>query len=137
MSISDRKRRGEWAEVQFMAKASAHGLRVSRPWGDTFQYDFVVDDGAGCLSRVQVKSTKGTSRGRHVINVCGSERAYPVGAFEFLAAFVIPEDAWFIIPAEVIHGYTGIVIHIRPEKTTYAEYRDAWHQFRARRNTKG
>jgi hypothetical protein len=32
--IQDKKKRGEWAESVFMARAGEHGLPVSRPWGE-------------------------------------------------------------------------------------------------------
>jgi hypothetical protein len=40
------KRRGEWAEFQFMAKTAKLGLAVSNPWGDLARYDMVI--GAAC-----------------------------------------------------------------------------------------
>ncbi len=49
------KRLGEVAEAAFMAKAAALGFGVSKTWGDSDRYDFIVDGGAG-LWRVQVKS---------------------------------------------------------------------------------
>jgi hypothetical protein len=42
-SLRHPKRRGEWVELQFMARAHAHGLVVSKPWGDSARYDFVVE----------------------------------------------------------------------------------------------
>ena len=50
------KKRGEWVELQFVARAAHHGLTVSKPWGDTARYDFIVEHG-GRFQRVQVKST--------------------------------------------------------------------------------
>ena len=50
------KLRGEWMELLFMTRATEHGLRVMRPWGDSSRYDFVVETG-GRFLRVQVKST--------------------------------------------------------------------------------
>jgi hypothetical protein len=46
------KSRGEWAELQFMAKAAKFGLRVLRPWGEMARYDMVIDND-GRLVRVQ------------------------------------------------------------------------------------
>jgi hypothetical protein len=40
--ISDKKKRGEWAESVFMAGAAEHGLPVSKPWGEMSSYDFVI-----------------------------------------------------------------------------------------------
>jgi hypothetical protein len=50
------KRRGEWAELQFMAKAAKFGLRISKPWGESARYDMVIETG-GRFLRVQIKST--------------------------------------------------------------------------------
>ncbi|MGC2328565.1 MAG: hypothetical protein WA604_17770, partial [Candidatus Sulfotelmatobacter sp.] len=33
--IKDPKARGEWVESVFMARASEHGLAVSKPWGES------------------------------------------------------------------------------------------------------
>jgi hypothetical protein len=40
--MKDQKVRGEWAEMKFMTCAAEHGLRASKPWGDSNSYDFVV-----------------------------------------------------------------------------------------------
>jgi hypothetical protein len=50
------KRRGEWAEMCFMMRAAELGLEVSKPWGETARYDFLVERG-GHTARVQVKSS--------------------------------------------------------------------------------
>src|SRR5437667_5576350 len=49
------KRRGEMAEAKFLAKASELGFAVSKTWGDSDAYDFIVQTG-GRLWKVQVKS---------------------------------------------------------------------------------
>jgi hypothetical protein len=55
MKIKHAKKRGEWAELKFMAAAAEQGLCVTKPWGETAQYDFVVEHKARFV-RVQVKS---------------------------------------------------------------------------------
>jgi hypothetical protein len=40
--IKNKKVRGEWAEMKFMACAAEHGLCVSKPYGDSNSYDLVV-----------------------------------------------------------------------------------------------
>ena len=40
----------------FMARAAREGLQVSKPYGDSASYDFIVECRARC-PRVQVKST--------------------------------------------------------------------------------
>ena len=52
---------GEQAECAFMKAAMDRGLVVSKPFGDSARYDFIVD-ADGRLSRVQVKSAWVLSR---------------------------------------------------------------------------
>jgi len=54
--MKDKKVRGEWAEMKFMTCAAEHGLCVSKPWGDSNSYDFVVGR-PGHFVAVQVKCT--------------------------------------------------------------------------------
>ena len=54
--IKNHKKRGEWAELRFMARAAEHGFHVTKPWGDSARYDFAIDH-RGRFLRVQVKST--------------------------------------------------------------------------------
>src|SRR5712691_10427967 len=51
------KRMGELSELDFLRKAMGMGMIVSKPWGDSYRYDFVVDTG-GRLWRAQVRSTE-------------------------------------------------------------------------------
>jgi hypothetical protein len=98
------KRRGEWAEVQFMARAAQHGLRITFPWGEMARYDVVVES-RGTFVRVQVKSTAyKRPEGCYICGAHPSARSEPYkrGDFDFLAAYVIPEDLWYIIPAKLI-----------------------------------
>jgi PD-(D/E)XK endonuclease len=62
VKIKHPKRRGEWAEMRFMAKAAENGLEVAKPYGEMSRYDFAVEY-EGKFVRVQVKSTM-ASHGR-------------------------------------------------------------------------
>jgi len=53
MKIKQPKRRGEWVELRFMAAAAENDLHVTRPWGDSAQYDFVVETNSRFM-RIQV-----------------------------------------------------------------------------------
>ena len=84
--IKHPKRRGEWVELQFMARAAAHGLTVSKPWGDSARYDFAVEHG-GRFSRVQVKSTYFYRPGAgYVCKFLPRNGSYSRKDIEFLAA---------------------------------------------------
>jgi hypothetical protein len=125
MSIKHAKRRGEWAELRFMARAAEEGLCISKPWGETAHYDFVVETG-GQLLRVQVKSTFSNRKGKYRCGVHGSSGAYLTDAFDFIAAYLVPEDLWYIIPARVIEGMEAIMISPKLKRARYGAYRDAW-----------
>ncbi len=101
--IEDKKRRGEWAEMIFTVRAAERGIAISKPWGDTTSYDFVVGR-PGRFRAVQVKCAifeiaEGLDKG-WLCTVCGSGRPYARGSFDFLAAYLVYEDAWYIIPEE-------------------------------------
>ena len=125
------KRRGEIAELEFLRKAVRLGFRVSKPYGDSDRYDFVVDTGEKLL-RVQVKSASRLSQGAYFISSqrCSNGRAIPykIGEIDYLAGYVFPEDAWFIIPVEAFVPRKSI--HVFPKERgkvgMYAEYREAW-----------
>ena len=125
--IKDKKQRGEWAESVFMARAAEHGLPVSKPWGDSESYDCVVGS-PGRFVAVQVKCTisKLRSGKGYVCSVCSSHKTYRAGSFDFLAAYIVFEDAWYIIPEEEIPGMKSISLHTKCNKSKYEKFRDAW-----------
>jgi hypothetical protein len=127
--IKGKKVRGEWAEMKFMARAAEHGLCVSKPWGDTSSYDFVVGR-PGHFVCVQVKSTITELFGGYVCNIRAGHHSYPAGAFDFLAAYVVFEDAWYIIPAGKIEGKVCLTLFPRSKKAKYEKYREAWKLLR-------
>ena len=127
--IKDKKKRGEWAESVFMARASEHGLPVSRPWGEMSSYDFVIGK-TGRFVSVQVKSTICQSGTGYDCTVRGGHKAYAPGSFDFVAAYVVPEDAWYIIPAKLIQGKKSIRLYPKLQTAKYEEYREEWRLLR-------
>jgi hypothetical protein len=128
--IADKKERGEWAEMVFMERAAERGIAVSRPWG-TRSYDFVVGH-PGRFLAVQVKCTifelgkDGVDKG-YMCSVCTSSRPYAQGSFDFLAAYLVYEDAWYIIPEAEILGKKTVSLATKSVESRYEEYREAWH----------
>jgi hypothetical protein len=133
------KDRGDWAELCFMARAAGEGLRVSKPYGEWAAYDvgvqYVDPRRDGRILRVQVKSTLYKRRGEgYSLNVMGPGRKpYPSGVLDFFAVYLIPIDAWYIIPYEVM-GRTNCSLHFTPDskRHKYASYREAWHLLRGK-----
>jgi hypothetical protein len=94
------KERGEWAEIRFVARATEQRFRVSKPWGDSAPYDVMVER-EGLTYRVQVKSTMRRARGgSYACHMPAGDRLlYVLEEIDFVAAYVIPADLWYIIPA--------------------------------------
>jgi len=126
--IENSKQRGEWAESVFMARASEQGLQVSKPWGDSNSYDFVVGT-QGKFVSVQVKSTIYEQETGYECTVRSSGK-YSLGSFDFLAAYVIPENSWYIIPAKLAAGKDCIMLYPGNRTAKYEPYREAWHMLR-------
>jgi hypothetical protein len=104
-------------------------LEVSKPWGDTRSYDFVVGR-PGRFVAVQVKSTifeiGEDEESGYLCTVCSSSRPYQRGSFDYLAAYVVYEDAWYILPEEDILGKKSVSLSTHCLEARYEEYREAW-----------
>ncbi len=128
-TIKQRKQRGEWAELRFMARASEQGLLVSKPWGDTSRYDFIVEH-AGKLMRVQVKSTtfRRYRQRSYICTLCATEgQPYTTGQIDFVAAYIIPKNIWFIFPVAAILNYTQLTLSPHMKVSKNGPYQEAWH----------
>jgi hypothetical protein len=139
--IQNSKLRGEWAELRFMTRAAEHGIMVSRPWGDSAPYDLMLERN-GRVLLVQVKSTMRIVRGIYrchvpyarangetsVPPVPGRRPASRHSQIDFVAAYIIPEDLWYILPAPIVIGLSGH-ISLSPHRKghKYEPYQEAWH----------
>ena len=135
------KKVGEQAELAFMQRAVALGLTVARPFGDSAPYDVIVDRGPvrrrKRLVRVQVRSTRvPNSRCFRVsCRLQGDTRSFTADDIDFLAAWVVPYDAWYIIPAHKLPTSEIKLFPHVPRSTSRTErYREAWHLLGASRD---
>jgi hypothetical protein len=126
MKIRHPKARGEWAEMCFLPRATEEGLCVSKPWGDNDSYDAVTEYRRK-FNRVQVKCTIYKLRGAYVCRVAASHVPYTIEQIDFIAAYVIPIDTWYILPLKAVEGQEAIVITPDLEGSKYWKYREAWH----------
>ena len=60
------------------------------------------------------------------MRVRGSRGAYVVDAFDFIAAYLVPENFWYMIPADKIEGKEAIMISPKLETAKYRDNREAW-----------
>ncbi len=97
------KKRGELSELAFTLKAAGLGFAVAKPYGDSDRFDFIVYAGPH-FRRVQVRSTSSLQYGSYQLTVHrpvnGQAMPYTADEIDFLAAHIVPEDAWFLIPVQ-------------------------------------
>jgi hypothetical protein len=127
--IRDNKKRGEWAEAVFAARAAENGLTVSKPFGDSARFDCVVGS-TGKFVAVQVKCTiakQGSAKG-YICNLKTNNVKYEPGSFDFLAAYAILEDTWYLVPEKEIRGRSALSLCSTMPK--YERYREAWELLR-------
>jgi len=125
MSIRHPKARGEWAELRFMLRATELGLRVTKPWGDNSPYDLVIET-SGRFLRVQVKCTR-FRRGRsYKCHLDSNGHAYTPDQIDFIAAYIIPTDTWYILPIRATKGQKDLVLSPHLKQSKYKTYEEAW-----------
>jgi PD-(D/E)XK nuclease superfamily protein len=124
-----RKRKGEIGESAFLNKAVSLGFGVAKPWGDSDQYDFILDSGTR-LWRVQVKSAyRYSKKGYYRIHTTGElELPYTPEQVDVLVAYISPVRVWYVIPvADIVRA---ACIDFRPngryKRSRFEKYREAW-----------
>ena len=138
------KERGEWVELQFMAAAAKRRFAVSKPWGETQAYDVGIEHQGNYL-RVQVKSTTARSGAGYRCEFHPNhqkKRDYSIDQLDLFAAYVIPEDAWYLIPAGLLLGkrrrFMAMLCPITPPAKKacycYEPYRENWTLLSKSRN---
>ena len=94
------------------------------PFGEDTRYDVIVDTPQG-LRRVQIKTcTKPNKRGRFKLTVNygrSPRKSYTAEDCDFVAAYVVPLESWWIIPIDKVKTTT---IDIGNQ---HQESRSAWH----------
>jgi hypothetical protein len=134
IDIKNHKRRGEWAELRFMAEAAQRGLSVSKPWGESDRYDIGVEHN-GRFLRVQIKSVMHRVGPSYRCGVRASDRSRPYKRCEidFVAIYIIPESIWYVLPSDVALASANRNISLTPHLKghRYEPYKEAWHLLRS------
>ncbi len=125
-SVVNLRKLGEAAELVFMARAASLGFTVLRP-NSPCRYDLVLDTGRRLL-RIQVKSTATRRHGRYSVSLyaCDSRRRYTRRDLDFLAAWIIPLNAWYIIPARALCGRARVYFYPYRRSGWSERYRERW-----------
>jgi hypothetical protein len=128
------KLQGEFAEMLFWIKCAALNFILSKPWGDSSRYDFIVDF-RGRLSRVQVKSTSSFDGRSYIACIAsrprsGGKEYYTPKQVDFIAICVVPMDAWYIIPITELGRVDQVSLSPHVQHSKYERFREAWHLMR-------
>jgi PD-(D/E)XK endonuclease len=130
-----RSLQGELGEVAFMHKATSVGFSLALPYGHIHRYDFIVEGGTN-LWRVQVKTSTYLRGGLYCVALKRRTRrgllAYTPAEVDFIAAYIIPEQTWYIVPLREIADRPFMLFRPKgyPHRDIYAHYREAWHLLR-------
>lgn len=124
------KHQGDTAELRFMLLNHSLGHTIAKPFGDNAKYDLIVDIDNE-LQRVQVKSTrsKDTTSGIDCYRclVCSgavNKKMYSEDDIDYVAIYVIPEDAWYKIPIREIKAKSvRLYPHRKAKQEYYEKYR--------------
>src|SRR4029077_7260224 len=88
------------------------------------------------LWRVQVKASPQVINGLYHVNSCrrvnGRAVPYTAAEIDFFAAYIIPEDTWYILPVQEVVNRTSLLFRQKRDRKPglYDAYREAWHLLR-------
>jgi hypothetical protein len=133
------KRMGELSELDFLRKAMGMGFLVSKPWGDSDRYDFVVDTG-GRLWRVQVRSTEtrlgargyavhaSVYVGRKIVGLTAKD-------IDVLVGYIVPKNLWYVVPVRAFVPRKNLWFYPDGSKkgAMFEKYREAWWVMRGKK----
>ncbi|MGD1023526.1 MAG: group I intron-associated PD-(D/E)XK endonuclease [Candidatus Sulfotelmatobacter sp.] len=126
------KRMGELSELDFLRKAMGMGMIVSKPWGDSYRYDFVVDT-EGRLFRAQVRSTENRFGhrgyavhasvyvGRKIVGLTAKD-------IDVIVAYIVSRDIWYVVPVKAFAPRKNLWFYPDGSKkgAMFEKYREAW-----------
>src|SRR5208337_2825740 len=89
--------------------------------------DVFYDAGGGeWFVRVQVKSTMFLDRGGYTLTVRGWKGKYTGDPFDFVAAYLIPLDIWYILPVESFKMQGNVGLYPNLKRSKDGQYKEAW-----------
>src|SRR5258708_25373172 len=130
------KRTGELAEAAFVVKAAGLGYAVSKPWGDSERYDFILESGPRTW-RVQIKCTESLNANGYQVQSTYTDQKkkghYTAADIDVLVAYILPLDLWYVVPAHAFPESASLRFYpegnISGRRPRFEQFRDAWHLF--------
>ncbi|HZZ14633.1 MAG TPA: group I intron-associated PD-(D/E)XK endonuclease [Candidatus Sulfotelmatobacter sp.] len=126
------KMMGELGELDFLRKAMGMGMIVSKPWGDSYRYDFVCDTG-GKLWRVQVRATEYRMGARgYAVHASVYVGKKIVGLtkkdIDVIVAYISTRDIWYVVPVRAFVPRKNLWFYPDGSKkgAMFEKYREAW-----------
>jgi hypothetical protein len=123
---------GELSELDFLRKAMGMGMIVSKPWGDSYRYDFVCDT-HGKLWRAQVRSTEDRfgARGYQVhASVYVGRKIVGLTAkdIDVIVAYIVSRDIWYVVPVRAFVPRKNLWFYPDGSKkgAMFEKFREAW-----------
>lgn len=126
------KELGELAEQALCAYLSRIRIPSARFHGEFLPFDVVTVTAKYKLLKVQVKCTTCQRKSVYSLRLQRTGKLYQPGDFDFLAVFVLPEEAWYVIPARAL-GQRRTNLYFDPggivrrkRKVSFERFRDQW-----------
>jgi hypothetical protein len=87
----------------------------------------------------KVKSAHTVPKNGYTFHACGNlpGQVYTSKEIDFFVAYVVPADAWYVLPIEVFTTVRSVKLFPsskRPTRSRFEKYRDAWHYFGSPKN---
>lgn len=130
INIKNSKDRGTWAELCFAVRSMEEELRPARPFGEPSGYDFLVHHKSTRIFRVQVKSTIRKQYRCYQCTIRTRNHIYKKDSFDFVAAYVIPGNVWYILPEKIVRGMSTVGLSPAMGGSKYDAYKEAWYLLR-------
>ena len=123
---TQRRKRG----TRFRIQGYQSWFRRGHARGDNERYDFILNYRT-LRWRVQVKSTERFERTGYRVKGGGSTADYRLDEIDFLAAYVVPEEVWYVVPVSAVVRHKSLrFFPYSGSKGRLEKYRDAWRLFK-------
>lgn len=119
---------GAIGEAAFIVEALKRGIETCIPYEQISPYDVLVKTKSG-WKRVQVKTCDSMHKCGGYKVTCskrGDKVRYTRKDTDLVAAYIIPEDTFYIVPIKEVRSTTLVVYPHKEDTGIYETYKDDW-----------